>query len=151
MPRLKILALPSQTTLLFVVIIVVILAAVAASSLPGSPMRAAPPLALILGILTLRDFLMQPGREIETHRLVPLPAEKYPRFASTIREQAALLGCGPAPRTMLTSKTPGALFAFGSFRRSYIGIGEKLAGQIERDLASPLSQYRAQAEAALTH
>lgn len=148
---LKVLALPSQTTLLFMVIIGVVLAAVAASSLPGSPMGAAPPLAVILGVLTLRDFLMQPGREIETHRLVPLPADKYPRLASTLREQAALISHDLPPRALLTCKTPGALFAFGSFRRSYIGIGEKIAGQIERDRASPLSQYRAQAEAALTH
>jgi hypothetical protein len=147
--RLRLLALPSQTTLLFIVVIGVMLAAVTASGLPGSPMRAAPPLVLILAVLTLRDFLMQPEREIRDQCLIQLPSATYPRLVKAVATMAASLQYAPAPRLMIALKTRGALFAFGSFRRSYIAFGEKVAEKIERDLQLPSA--RAQAEAALMH
>ncbi len=148
---LKVLALPSQTTLLFMVIIGVVLVAIAASSLPNSPLRAAPSLAVILIVLTLRDFLTQPEREMQAHGMAPLPAERFPSLVAAVESVAKSIEYAPAPRLMAASNTPGALFAFGSFRRSYITVGETLARQIERDIASPLPAARIAAESAILH
>ena len=149
--RLQVLALPSQTTFLFSAIIIVVLAAVAASGLPSSPLHAAPPLAVILSILILRDFLMQPDREIQAHDLRPLPAEMYPNLAMATDKISSDVRCVPVPLLMISHKRRGALFAFGSFRRHYIGIGAKLADQVDQDLLSPMATIRDAAEAALVH
>lgn len=149
--RLRILALPSQTMLLFVIVIAVMLAAISASGLPGSPMRAAPPLGLILAILALRDFLMQPEREKRTHDLRPPRKDTHPRLLAAVSDRGRHLGLDHPPRLMFAHKTPGALFAFGSFRRRYLAIGEKMAAQLEHDLGSPSPEIREQAEAAIVH
>lgn len=144
----NILAYPSQTTLLFGIIIVTILAALGAINLPSSPMRAAPPLAIFLAIFTLRDFLSQVDREIETHQLKKIDLTLYPHLHSAV-EQLAHTVSMRAPAILVTAKTPNALFAFGSFRRTYLAIGEQVARTLERDLQT--HAHRTTAQAALLH
>jgi len=144
----NILAFPSQTTLLVGIIIVTILAALGAINLPSSPMRAAPPLALFLAIFTLRDFLSQVDREIETHQLQKIEPPLYPHLHSSVEQLAQSISMR-APTILVTAKTPNALFAFGSFRRTYLAIGEQVARTLERDLQT--HAHHATAQAALLH
>ena len=149
--KLQVFALPSQTVMLFLALILVAIAAVAASSLPGSRMSAAPPLVFILIPLILRDFLMQPDTEIKTHKLHALPADKYPAIIAAIQNSAVKAKFSPPPTLMLTEKIPGALFAFGSFRRAYVGLGERMADRLEQDLNGWNSSFKQAAKAALEH
>jgi hypothetical protein len=145
---LNILAFPSQTTLLFGIIIATIIAALGAINLPSSPMRAAPPLAIFLAIFTLRDFLSQVDREIETHQLQKMEPARYPHINSAVEQLAQTISIR-APTILVTAKTPSVLFAFGSFRRIYIAIGVQVARTLEHDLQT--RAHRDTAQAALLH
>jgi hypothetical protein len=125
------------------------LAVLAASALPGSPLQRLPPLAIIWLGLVLRDFSTQPERLAHAYGLqAPQPGE-YPRLQARLAALAYQVGLRRPPELRLSSK-PGAMFALGTFRHSYLAFSRALATTLERDLTT-FTPDRRRAEAALLH
>lgn len=148
-PKLRVLALPTQTTILFIVICLVIFMAVGFSLFSPSPACGLP---IVLGmlLLPLRDFLRQPDREIEGRGLVPLEGPLFVPLAQALSQLGQRIGLRRAPCLRLTGKSLD-LFSFGSARRRYIALDEELAGKLQAELTAPEPERRNQVETLLLH
>lgn len=129
-PRLNILALPSFTAVLFGLMVFVILTAVFSSLLPDSKMWW-PPLVLGVVLLTLRDFLRAPQREVQRAGL-QVDDQQVTPLVDTLAELSVQTN-ERMPQLLVVNRH--AIWSFGTFRRRYIVVGEDLGSALSRYIA----------------
>lgn len=133
--RLNLFALPSRTTLLFVLIILVIYVPLIAA-LVGSTPVCAPFLLFWMVLLPLRHFLREPERVIAERKLESFTIRTHddaahPRLVQTVAD-ASHNAQVPMPRVMLSPNDADGAWAFGTWRRNYLGLSNALAQELER-------------------
>lgn len=150
-PPVNLLALPSLPVCYLAIMAAVILGALLSTALPGSPLtRLGPALIGLFCLLVLRDFLIQPEREVRARRLVRPSGETYTVLRQQIAAHALRAGLPSAPGLWMAPEA-SALFVFGTFRHRYVAISADLADRLEADFQSLLSDRCRRAEAALLH
>ena len=141
-PKLNLLALPSQTTLLLILIVSVLLGAVFLGSAGAAP-ACLWPLAVGMLLLPWRGFLARP--EKETARLARIPADDDFRILKdTVQRLCRELKLPRSP-DLLVSPVPGLLYTFGTFHRWFLVISKEIADQLQKELQDPENAQRAQA------
>lgn len=145
-PRLNILALPSFTAILFGLMAFVILAAVFSSMLPNSSFWW-PPLVLGVVLLTPRDFLRGPQREEQRSKLQPDDQE----MASLQNALAELSQQAGTYSPQLLAASQRRIWSFGTFRRRFVAVGERLGPSLSKYVVNSESRSGAAARAVLAH
>jgi len=146
-PKLNTLALPPYTAIFFALIALVILGAAFASLLPYSQIWW-PLIVLPLTLLPLRDFLHWPDREKAAHSFRPL-SEKEMSIQQAVDDLCQHAGIHP-PLVLINKDVP-SLYAFGTFRRHFISVGENMAGALADELQDADPKVRDAARALLAH
>jgi hypothetical protein len=128
-PRVNILALPSHTAILFGLIAVIALGPALAALLPGSRLWW-PPIVLGLTLLPVRDFLASPDLLMAQRRLRACTDEA----CAPVQDELARLSSPGRPVLLVTTPLAQPLEAFGSFRRRFVAMSERLATLLSRNL-----------------
>lgn len=129
-PKLNILALPNQTTILFGLIVVVLIGSVIAGSFDSQPFMWL--LAVGLLLLPLRAFLDWPNREFRRYQLADAGSE-FSDLTHIIQEEARTIRLARVPKLALSEQDIDP-HTFGSRRRWYIGLSRRQALQLQEDL-----------------
>lgn len=103
----------------------VLLALLALSSPPLSLW----PLALLVLVLWPREVLSAPERAL---RAGFLPEEHHPALTAWVRELSSELGLAPPPRLAVLPASARGPFVVGSWRRTYLCMGDAFAQRAER-------------------
>ncbi len=147
-PKLNILVLPSFTALLFFLILFVVLGAILTSILPASQLWW-PPLVLGATILTLRDFLRWPAREEKKHHLQPLDNHETAPLQEALANLSQQANT-PMPQ-LLISTNPTLTYAFGTFRRRFIGMGQHVVNGLNKFIGNTNPKFNKGVRAILAH
>lgn len=133
-PRLNLFALPSRTTLLFILIVIVIYVPLVAALVGNTPV-CMPFLLFWMVLLPLRHFLRDPKRVLAQKQMTVGDAT-YPTLTQAITDAAQNTAHIQTPRVMLSPHNADGAWAFGTFRRVYLGFSSALAHEIERLLGA---------------
>ncbi|MBL0344116.1 hypothetical protein [Candidatus Villigracilis affinis] len=118
-PRIDLFALPSQTAILFWLIVAALLGAILIG-LTGGHIIPLWPLALILLLLPLREFIIRPERETRKFGLDPLPdGQKFKELRASIDALAKKIELRRVPQILIGADCD-EIYEMGSFRRWYI-------------------------------
>jgi uncharacterized membrane protein YecN with MAPEG domain len=129
-------ALPSQTAILFWLITATLLGAILIG-LTGGHIIPLWPLALILLLLPLREFMIRPEREMRKLGLFPLPeGDEFKELRASIDVLAKKIELKRVPKILIGADCD-EIYEMGSFRRWYIVIRASKAKKLQELLVNP--------------
>ncbi len=134
--RIDLFALPSQTAILFWLIAAALLGAILIG-LTGGHIIPLWPLALILLLLPLREFIIRPERETRKFGLDPLPdGQEFKELRASIDALAKKIELKHVPQILIGADCD-EIYEMGSFRRWYIVFRASKAKNLQELLANP--------------
>lgn len=148
-PRLNIFALPDQTTIMVVILIATMFAAMVGIS-ANAPLAVFWPLTLALLVLSLRDLLGWPERELRRWGCTS-GSDRHAVVQQRIDELSRRFGLRRAPRLWITPKTDLMARAIGGLKRHYIVIGATVADNLAEYLDGSAEEEIRIADALLLH
>lgn len=132
--KINIFSLPSHTAVLFWLMTTVLLGAMLLGS-SGTSVIPMWPLAVIMLLLPIREFLMRSDRDIKKYGLEEA-GERFPILQESIRLRSHQIGLKRFPR-LLISENGQEIYEMGSFYRWYIVAGNEKAQTLESLLNDP--------------
>lgn len=148
-PKLNVFALPSQTSLLFLAMVVVLGIPVLLSGSKSSFLLL-PVLPVGVALLTLWDFLHQPGALRRRWHMEDLPVE-HDWLRDWIGRLALEVGLRQPPQLLVASGSLGAPFAFGTWRRHTLAFPAWLLPEMAAAVRRAHTDDPAAVEAVLRH
>lgn len=134
-PRIDLFALPSQTAILFWLITATLLGAILIG-LTGGHIIPIWPLALILFLLPLREFMMRPERETRKFGLESPSGDEFHLLLVLIDTLAQKIELKRVPQILIGADCD-EIYEMGSFHRWYIVLRASKAKNLQELLANP--------------
>lgn len=132
--KINIFAFPKLTTALFWLAISALFLVIWMSLSPHLLFYVWPTITVLV-ILSIREFIMQPERNIHRFKFIPI-GDNFPLLQKVVNEKARQLGLKRIPKLLLGEKQ-NTFYRMGSFRRWYIVVSSEKASLLETQLSNP--------------